>query len=103
MGLLDISRGAEYLALGGIGLSGHTGQFFLNHTEFADELPKGFAFCGIGCCHGQSSARAADGARAQLQTPNVEDVEGDFVAFVDLAKQVLDRDFGIFKVDLAGG
>ena len=83
--LLSVSHiggGTEALALGGIGFSGNTRQLLLNHAELIEALTKGFTFGGIGGRQPQRHACAADGACAQLQASNVEDIESNFIAFM---------------------
>ena len=89
-GLLDVGGGAEDLAFGGVGLGCHTRQFLLDHAELAEELVEGFALGCIGRRHVQCGARATNGSGAQLQTTDIEDIEGDLVALVDLTEQVFD-------------
>src|SRR5579863_6700073 len=98
--LLDIGGGAEDFAFGGVGFGGHTRQLLLNQTEFVQVFAKGFALNRIRCGQVQCAPRPPDRASAQFQAPNVENVEGDLVAFVNLAEQVLDWNLHIFKVDL---
>src|SRR5437868_3241748 len=99
--LLDVGSGTEDLALGGIGLCGHTSQLLLDHPERTNELAKGFAFGSVGSSQAQCRTRSTYSACSQLQTPDIEDVEGDLIAFVNLAQQVLHWNLCVFKVDLA--
>src|SRR5262249_2772509 len=98
----DICSSAEGMTLGCVSLSRHASQFLLNHAKLVQVFAHRFALGCIGCGQIKGSAGAANRSRAELQAANVENVKGDFVAFMDFTKQVLNRDFSIFKDNLAG-
>src|SRR5579864_4927026 len=98
-----ICSGAEGMTLGSVSLSRHMGQFFLNHAKLMQVFAHRFALGCIGCSQIKCIACPTDCSRAEFETANIEDVECNFVAFVDFAEQVLDRDLSIFKDDLASG
>src|SRR6266704_1245734 len=101
-GLLDIGSSTEGLALGSIGLGSHACQLLFYHAKLMQELAKGFTFCSVSSGQTKRRTCATCSTCTQLQTSNVEDIESNLVAFVDLAQQVFYRYFGILKVDLAG-
>src|SRR5437667_9225207 len=98
----DICSSAEDVTLGGVSLSGHTSQFLLNHAKLVQVFAHGFALGCIGRSQIKRIASTTDRSSAEFQAANIEDIEGDFVAFVDLAEQVLNGDFSVFKDHLTG-
>ena len=96
----DICSGAEGMTLGCVSLSRHTSQFLLDHAKLMQEFAHRFAFGCIGCGQIKGVACTADRCGTKFQAANIEDIERDFIAFVDFTEQVLNRDFGIFKDNL---
>ncbi len=100
-GLLDVSSSAENLALGSIGCSSYAGQLLFNQAKLVQELAKGLTLRSVCSGEAQRTTRATYGTCTQLQSSDIEDVESNLVSFVNLAQQVLYRNSGILKVDLA--
>ena len=100
-GPLYVGGSAERFAFGSIGFGGHTCQFLFDQAKLVQELAKGLTLSSICGRKVQSSTRARRGTCSQFQTPDIEDIESNFVAFVNLAQHILYRNFGILQVDLA--
>jgi len=50
-----------------------------------NEFAEGFALVGVQRGQLQRLARAADGAGAKFEAPDIQDIKGDLVALVDLS------------------
>ena len=62
-----------------------------------------FSLLGIANRIFERNAAATDAHRAQLEAADVEDVEGDHLAFADLAQQIFRGNFAVVQNDGAGG
>src|SRR5689334_19143241 len=82
--LSHVRSGAEDLALRSIGLGSHASQFLLNHAELVQELAKGFTLGCVGCPQFQRVTCTAHCARSQFQASNIKDIEGNFIALMQL-------------------
>jgi len=52
-----------------------------------NEFAEGFALVGVQRGQLQRLARAADGAGAKFEAPDIQDIKGDLVALVDLSSR----------------
>src|SRR5260370_7409212 len=77
----------------------HVGQLFLDHAEIGESLAESFPLLGIADGVVERVARPTHHAGAQLEAPNVENVEGDDVAFADLAQQIFFGNMAIVEHD----
>jgi len=74
----------------------------LDGAEVGDGFSEGFALLGVLNRFGEHGLRTADAGGAELEAPEVEDVEGDDVAAADLAQNVLHRDLDVVEEDGRG-
>ena len=81
----------------------HLRDLLADQAEVGDGLAESLALLGVGDGMLQRGARAADAARAQLEAADVENVEGDDVAFADVAENVLHRHLAVVQDERRSG
>ncbi len=88
-GNIDHPDGAIDQRFAGINTGCALGQFLLNQAELGDGLAECDALLGVADCVLQAAARSAHAGGAELETADVQDVEGDVVPFTGLTKEIL--------------
>jgi len=79
------------------------GDLLLDEAELGDAFAEGLAVAGVGDRVRERVLGAAETGRAELEAANVENVEGDVVAFARLAQQVGHGHPAIGENERAGG
>ncbi len=102
-GTVDQADDAVGEGLAGEDGGGHVGELLLDEAELADGFAEGFALFGVANAVVEGGAGSSDGGVAELVAADVEDVEGDVVAFADLAEEVGGGDLAVGKDERAGG
>ncbi len=74
-----------------------------DHAELRNRGAEGFTVFGVGDRNLKDVFGAANGKPAELQTPDIEDVESDDMPAAGLAKQILDRHRDVVDDDRRGG
>ncbi len=81
----------------------HVGEFFANQAEVGDDFIESLALLGVANGVFERDARAADAHGSQLEAADVQNVEGDYVAFADFTEHVFCGHFAVVEDDRAGG
>ncbi len=88
---------------GGEQSGGHIRQLFADGAEGADGLAELLTLAGVAGRFGQDVLAAAGDRRAELETTDIEHVEGNLVPLADFTEQVLHRDLGVVENHRGGG
>ena len=91
----DHAHGAVDHRLAHVDAHRHIGQLLFDEPEIGDALAESLALLGIADGAGQRVARSAHTSRAQLEAPQVQNVESDGVPLADLAQHVLHRHLAV--------
>src|SRR5208282_2190728 len=101
-GMIHHADGAVYQRFADIEQSRHVGNLLAHQTKIGDHFIERLTLLCIRNCVFKRNSASSNAHSAQLESPDVQNVERNYMPLADFAEQVLDRHLAIIENDRAG-